>query len=136
MNKTTMKYKAAYRHASRAVVAAALDVSFSDEFAPMRDRKWPEDLNSAAVLVAGDVAEALLEKKSFAQIFEAACADYHGVPSLDVGAAVMVAHKALDENWSAAEAVAAALLERETLSEAEVVGIFVISKRRKQESDE
>lgn len=131
MHKSTMKYKAAYRHAARAVVAAALDVPFSDDFAPMRDQKWPEDNNSAAVFVAAEVAEALLAKKSFAQIYESACANWPDVPSLDVGAAAMIAHKEIEENLPAVEAVTTALLERGVLSEAEVVGIFVICKRRR-----
>lgn len=133
----TMRRRAAvYRQAGHAVAAAALSVAFDmvwlvgerGRFAGTSD--WPASLDVAVVTVAGAVGEALHAKKSFAQIFEAARDDFAQVPGHVVGAAAVMAQEVLRENWSAVEAVAAGLLERGILNEAEVVGIFVLGKRK------
>lgn len=134
---TMRRRAAAYRQAGHAVAAAALSVAFDTvwlvgergRFAETSD--WPATFEPAVVNVAGTVTEALLAKKPFSTIFEAARDDFAGVPGHVVGAAAIAAQEVLRENWSAVEAVAAGLLERGILSEAEVLGLFVISKRKK-----
>lgn len=136
-----MKHSAAAAHheAGHAVACIVLGIRFDSVFIagtrgridPRRDDGvflgWPADFGGAMMSAAGAVAEARHTRKSlFTLSIGVASDDFASIRAdgHDPDAAAIAVKKLLSEHWHAVGAVAAGLIERGILTEAEVVERF------------
>ncbi|MFH1819347.1 MAG: hypothetical protein ABIK08_19685 [Pseudomonadota bacterium] len=135
--RATRHIAAAYHEAGHAVAAAALGRRFDcvwisgpeGRIDPRRDGgilfAWRNDFTGAVMAAAGPVAEAKRMRRALFSVFIAGgAADWADLNGHDIDAAVRHAKELLREHWHAVEAVAAGLLQRGILIEAEVLEHF------------